>query len=111
MPLKKCSNNGKSGWKWGSSGKCFTGPSGKKKAISQGIAIEGPEGFRKKESKANIDDDDLRAILEDVDSTEHEVEVAMSALEYTVVQRMNVLHARKHKKKKKKKKKSAYGEH
>lgn len=45
MPLKKCSNDGKSGWKWGDSGKCYTGPSGKKDAIKQGIKIEGPEKF------------------------------------------------------------------
>lgn len=42
MPLKKC---GEDGWKWGDSGKCYTGPSGKKQAIKQGIAIEGPKKF------------------------------------------------------------------
>lgn len=45
MPLKKCSQDGKSGWKWGDSGHCYTGPGGKKKAIKQGIAIEGPKKF------------------------------------------------------------------
>jgi hypothetical protein len=48
MPLKKCSSGGKSGWKWGSSGKCYTGPGAKKKAIKQGVAIEGPEKFASK---------------------------------------------------------------
>ena len=47
MPLKKCSEDQKSGWKWGDSGKCYTGPEGKKKAIRQGISIEGPEKFQK----------------------------------------------------------------
>jgi len=42
MPLKKCADNDKSGWKWGDEGKCYVGPDGKKKAIKQGIAIEGP---------------------------------------------------------------------
>lgn len=48
MPLKKCSEDKKSGWKWGDSGKCYTGPEGKKQAIKQGVAIEGPEKFSKK---------------------------------------------------------------
>ena len=47
MPLKKCSEDQKSGWKWGDSGKCYTGPEGKKKAIRQGISIECPEKFQK----------------------------------------------------------------
>ena len=45
MPLKKCSEDKQSGWKWGDQGKCYTGPEGKKKAIKQGVAIEGPEKF------------------------------------------------------------------
>lgn len=40
MPVKKCQINGKSGYKWGDEGKCYTGPNAKKKAIAQGIAIE-----------------------------------------------------------------------
>ena len=47
MPLKRCTSNGKNGWKWGDEGKCYTGPGAKKKAIDQGIAIEGPEKFKK----------------------------------------------------------------
>ena len=39
MPLKQCQIDGKRGWKYGDSGKCYTGPDGKKKAIAQGIAI------------------------------------------------------------------------
>ena len=46
MPLKKCSENEKSGWKWGDSGKCYTGREAKKKAIKQGIVIEGPKKFQ-----------------------------------------------------------------
>ena len=48
MPLKKCSQDKKSGWKWGDSGKCYTGPEGKRQAIKQGVAIEGPEKFSQK---------------------------------------------------------------
>jgi hypothetical protein len=47
MPLMKCTENGKSGWRWGSQGHCYTGPTGKKKAIKQGLAVEGPENFKK----------------------------------------------------------------
>jgi len=40
MPLKKCTSNGKSGYKWGDSGKCYTGPNAKNQALKQGRAIE-----------------------------------------------------------------------
>ncbi len=51
MPVKRCQIEGKDGFKWGDSGKCYTGPEAKKKAIAQGIAIEGGdiEGKLKKE--------------------------------------------------------------
>lgn len=39
MPIKKCTINGKQGWKYGDVGTCYTGPNGKKKAIAQAIAI------------------------------------------------------------------------
>lgn len=55
MPIKKCSDGGKSGFKWGDSGKCYTGPDGKKKAIKQGLVIEGPEKFSQKAHKERID--------------------------------------------------------
>lgn len=38
MPVKRCSSGGKSGWKWGDSGKCYTGANAKKKAQAQGRA-------------------------------------------------------------------------
>lgn len=40
MPLMRCQENGKSGWKWGQNGKCYGGPGGKEKAKKQGRAIE-----------------------------------------------------------------------
>lgn len=55
MPLKKCNENNKSGYKWGDSGRCYTGPEGKKKAIKQGIAIEGPDKFSKKVKAGEIE--------------------------------------------------------
>lgn len=39
MPLQQCTSNGKSGWKYGESGKCYTGPNAKKKAAKQAAAI------------------------------------------------------------------------
>lgn len=39
MPVKKCNKDGKSGYKWGDQGRCYTGPGAKKKAIKQGMAI------------------------------------------------------------------------
>lgn len=61
MPLKKCSESGKSGWKWGDAGKCYSGPDGKKKAIQQGISIEGPEKFQQMASsgEVNIFEEDI----------------------------------------------------
>lgn len=40
MPVMRCLSKGKKGFKWGDSGKCFTGPQGKAKAEKQGRAIK-----------------------------------------------------------------------
>ena len=39
MPLKRCTKDGKSGWKYGDQGVCYVGPDAKEKAIRQAIAI------------------------------------------------------------------------
>ena len=49
MPVKACSEDGKSGWKWGDTGKCYTYTAGddsasgkaKQKAYLQGAAVTG----------------------------------------------------------------------
>jgi len=49
MPVMSCNEKGKSGWKFGASGKCYTYPTGnekasgiaKKKAYLQGVAVGG----------------------------------------------------------------------
>lgn len=46
MPLKTCSQDGKSGWKWGDQGHCYIGKDAKKLALKNGLAIEGPEKFK-----------------------------------------------------------------
>ena len=56
MPVKPCSKNGKSGYKWGDSGKCYTGPGAREKAIKQGKAI-------KAQSKGSR----MRELLEDIE--------------------------------------------
>lgn len=38
MPVKKCIESGKRGWKWGDNGKCYTGKDAKAKAEKQGQA-------------------------------------------------------------------------
>lgn len=59
MPLMRCQADGKDGWKWGSSGKCYTGPEGKGKAKKQGRAIEREKhmnGQLSEESPADLAD-------------------------------------------------------
>ena len=66
MPLKKCTIDNKAGYKWGDAGKCYTGPEGKKKAIKQGVAVEGPEKFSQKALEQNIflSTDDIKAVAD-----------------------------------------------
>lgn len=40
MPLKRCNESGKLGFKYGESGTCYTGKTGKKKALKQAAAIK-----------------------------------------------------------------------
>ena len=47
MPLKRCYENKKLGWKWGTKGKCYTGKDAKEKAIEQMKAIF-KSGYKKK---------------------------------------------------------------
>jgi len=48
MPLMKCTNNKKAGYKWGKSGKCYTGSNAKSQAKKQGKAIEASKSRKKK---------------------------------------------------------------
>jgi hypothetical protein len=40
MPIQSCSSEGKSGHRFGKSGKCYTGKNSKSKARKQGVAIK-----------------------------------------------------------------------
>lgn len=56
MPIKKCSIEGKSGYKYGDSGKCYTGPDAKKKAFKQGLAVEISKETRKDPAAKKAED-------------------------------------------------------
>jgi|TARA_Y100000593_G_scaffold72985_1_gene134072 hypothetical protein len=66
MPLKKCSQDSQNGWKWGDSGKCYTGRDAKKKAIKQGVVIEGPKKFQELASsfKEPLSENDIESVAE-----------------------------------------------
>lgn len=46
MPIKSCSSKGKSGHKYGDSGKCYIGKGSKSKAARQGRAIKASQSRR-----------------------------------------------------------------
>jgi hypothetical protein len=48
MPIKKCSSDGKKGYKYGEKGKCYTGKDSKEKAAKQARAIKASQARRKK---------------------------------------------------------------
>ena len=48
MPVKKCTTKGKSGHKYGSKGKCYTGKGSSGKAARQGRAIKASQGRKKR---------------------------------------------------------------
>lgn len=74
MPLKNCSDGGKPGYKWGDAGHCYTytkdnpasQKSAKKKAIRQGIAIEGPDKFKKEVTKSAEEIKETDKVVEDI---------------------------------------------
>ena len=43
MPIQTCTKDGKSGFKYGDSGTCYTGPNAKKRANRQGRATKARE--------------------------------------------------------------------
>jgi hypothetical protein len=55
MPLLKCEINGKPGWKWGKSGKCFSGSDGRQKALEQGRAIEASKTQRVDDADPDVE--------------------------------------------------------
>jgi hypothetical protein len=47
MPIKTCTKDGKSGFKYGDSGKCYTGKDAKAKAAKQARAIRASQARNK----------------------------------------------------------------
>lgn len=88
MPLVKCTKDGKSGWKWGENNKsCFTGPDGKKRAIKQGIAIEGVKRFSEEMSKSNeFDENDIQNLIADAEISDEDITIIMSAMHYNLIE-------------------------
>jgi hypothetical protein len=67
MPVQRCQEGGKSGWRWGKQGKCYIGgKEAKKKALKQGYAID-PEHFAEvaAESPDITTDEVYNALLEE----------------------------------------------
>jgi len=48
MPFNKCSSGGKSGVKYGNSGKCYTGEGARKRAGKQAAAVHASKAASKK---------------------------------------------------------------
>ena len=83
MPITSCNSDGKPGFSWGKTSKCWTYTPGdeasknkaKSNCIKQAIAIEGPERFKaiqEGHSKGELDDV-MKAIISDPTSTLDEV--------------------------------------
>ena len=88
MPITSCNSDGKPGFSWGKTSKCWTYTPGdeasknkaKSNCIKQAIAIEGPERFKaiqEGHSKGELDDV-MKAIISDPTSTLDEVTCAAS---------------------------------
>lgn len=58
MPLKRCTSGGKSGWKWGDSGKCYTGKDAKQKALAQATAMGEFSKMDREELKKEMTDEE-----------------------------------------------------
>lgn len=65
MPVQKCTSNGKSGWKYGEQGHCYTGPGAKSKAIKQGLAIQynGGEKFKGSLFGDDVTDSEIQQVI------------------------------------------------
>lgn len=76
MPLTRCSSDGKSGWKWGQSGKCYTGPGARTKALRQAAAIHSNKSDETGDNKMSKFIEKLRnavKALEDLDDVQEAV--------------------------------------
>lgn len=68
MPLMRCKEDGRNGWKYSDSGKCYVGPGAKKKAIRQGIAIQesgGPK-FESRKGKGRLTEAEMDVLADEM---------------------------------------------
>jgi hypothetical protein len=79
MPIQKCTNKGKSGYRWGQQGHCYTGPGARAKALRQGRAIEVNKG-RAEAYLAMID------LLYDSEADEEDIDILVSELNLSAVE-------------------------
>ena len=80
MPLQRCGDGGK-GWRFGKSGKCYTGPGGKKKAIKQGLAIN-PNHFASSLMVLTDENVDQETIVELLNDDETPIEMLDILMEH-----------------------------
>jgi hypothetical protein len=96
MPVQQCTSDGKSGYRWGEKGKCYTGPGAKKKAIKQGIKIEGPKKFAAKAAGGEeITKNDMYDLVLDPESTVSELSAVARAVKLTPAELIAVDFTRK----------------
>ncbi len=88
MPLKRCTRDGKSGWKFGDSGHCYLGPNAKKDAIKQGIKIYGPEKFKKIMKEEGLQKDLASELIEDSETPDDLIDFIMDIAKFDTVERM-----------------------
>lgn len=63
MPVMSCEKDGKKGYKYGESGKCYVGEGAKKKAILQGVAMTQKTGEKLELSKEDLSDIEDRPVV------------------------------------------------
>lgn len=51
MPAQRCRANGRRGWKWGRTGKCYTYRTGDKAGSKRAMALARKQGFAIEKSK------------------------------------------------------------
>jgi len=88
MPLKRCTRDSKSGWKFGDSGHCYLGPNDKKDAIKQGIKIYGPEKFKKIMKEEGLQKDLASELIEDSETPDDLIDFIMDIAKFDTVERM-----------------------
>jgi len=88
MPLKRCTRDSKSGWKFGDSGTSNLGPNDKKDAIKQGIKIYGPEKFKKIMKEEGLQKDLASELIEDSETPDDLIDFIMDIAKFDTVERM-----------------------